>query len=193
MPCIPKKTIELIVDSNNHYVAQVKKNQLSLYREIQKTVDQQSPLDCFQTHQRGHGRHTHWHCKVFEAKDNEQSKKWKALSRFISVRRINFDTKKKVISQTERFYISDLPDNKAEFFFKGIRGHWSIENSLHWVKDVIHNEDANRIQKANGPVNMAVISSIAINLGRKYGQWSMTENCVRFAANIEKAVKIIRT
>ena len=183
----------MIVDSGNHYVAQVKKNQLSLYREIQKTVGQQSLLDCFQTHQKGHGRHTHWYCEIFDAVNNEQSKKWKALSRFIYVRRINFDTKKKITSQTERFYISDLPQSDAEFFLKGIRNHWGIENSLHWVKDVIHKEDNNRIRKANGPVNMAIISTIAINLGRKYGQWSMTENSVRFAANIEKAVQIIRT
>ena len=183
----------MIVDSANHYVAQVKKNQLSLYREIQKTVNQKSPLDCFQTYQKGHGRQTYWYCRIFDAKDNEQAEKWKALSRFIYVKRVSFDTKKKITSQTERFYISDLPESDAAFFFKGIRGHWAIENSLHWVKDVIHNEDKNRIRKANGPVNMAVISSIAINLGRKYGQWSMTENSVKFAANIEKAVKIIRT
>lgn len=189
----PKKTIEMIVDSGNHYVAQVKKNQLSLYREIKKTIARQSPLDCFQTHKKGHGRHTRWHCKVFDAVDNEQSKKWKTLGRFIYVRRINFDTKKKVTSQTERFYISDLPQCDAEFFLKGIISHWGIENSLHWVKALIHKEDNNRIRKANGPMNMAIISTIAINLGRKYEQWSMTENSVRFAANIEKAVQIIRT
>lgn len=193
MLCIPKKTIELIVDSSNHYVAQVKKNQPSLYSQIQKTVVEQAPLDCFQTSQKGHGRHTHWHCKVFDAKDNEQSKKWKALHRFIYVSRTNFDTKKQMTSQADRFYISDLPESDAGLFFKGIRGHWQIENNLHWVKDVIHNEDGNRIRKANGPVNMAVISSIAINLSRKYGQWSMTNNSVKFAANIEKTVELIRT
>ena len=183
----------MIVESNNHYLAQVKKNQRSLYHAIEKVNAQQVALDDFKAHQKGHGRHTHWYCRIFDAKEHEQSKKWKNLSRFIYVRRINFDTKKKITSQAERFYISDLPHSDAGFFFKGIRGHWAIENSLHWVKDVIHNEDGNRIRKANGPVNMAVISSIAINLGRKYGQWSMKENSVRFAANIEKAIKIIRT
>jgi len=102
------------------------------------------------------------------------------------------DSKKQLTSQAERSYISDLSHSDAGFFFKGIRGHWQIENNLHWVKDVIHNEDKNRISKANGPVNMAVISSIDINLGRKYGQWSMTENSVRFDDNIEKAMQIIR-
>lgn len=183
----------MIVDSGNHYVAQVKKNQRSLYHAIEKVNTQQVALDDFKVHQKGHGRHTHWYCRIFDAKDNEQSKKWKALKRFIYLKRVSFDTKKKITSQTERFYISDLPHSDPAFFFKGIRGHWAIENSLHWVKDVIHNEDKNRIRKANGPVNMAVISTIAINLGRKYGQWSMTENKVRFTANIEKAVKIIRT
>lgn len=183
----------MIVDSGNHYMAQVKRNRLSLYNEIQKSLAHQSPLDCFETHQKGHGRHTYWRCKVFDATENQQAKQWKDLRTFICVEKNCFNTKKKTTIQTQRYYISDLAKKDAAFFFKGIRGHWRIENSLHWVKDVIHNEDGNRIRKANGPINMAVISSIAINLGRKHGQWSMTQNAVTFSANIEKAVQYIRT
>lgn len=183
----------MIVSSGNHYVAQVKKNQLSLYREIQEYIVLQSPLDTFEISQKCHGRHTHWHCKIFDATEHQQATPWKGLKRFICVERTCFDTKKKTTTQTQRYYISDLTQKDATFFFKGIRGHWRIENSLHWVKDVIHNEDNNRITKDNGPINMAVISSIAINLGRKYGQWSMTQNAVTFSANIEKTVQYIRT
>ena len=174
-------------------MAQVKKNQLSLYHCIEKAVAQQAALDSFQTHQKGHGRHSYWHCKVFQAKDQIQCNRWEGLKRFIHVRKNNFDTKNKQWSISDSFYISDLDNNDAAFFFKGIRGHWQIENNLHWVKDVIHNEDGNRITKANAPLNMAVISTIAINIGRKYGQRSMTENSVIFTANIAKAVKLIRT
>lgn len=183
----------MIVDSGNHYVSQVKKNQPSLYHAIEKLITEQAGLDDFKVRQKGHARHSSWHCKIFDATAHEQSKKWKGLSRCIYVKRTCFNTKTKRTSESERFYISDLTHRDAGFFFEGIRGYWAIENSLHWVKDVIHNEDGNKIRKANGPINMAVISSIAINLGRKYGQWSIKENSVRFAANIEKALEIIRT
>ena len=40
---------------------------LKLYSAIEKTLIEQVPLDCFQTHHKEHGRHTQWHCKVFDA------------------------------------------------------------------------------------------------------------------------------
>ena len=45
-----------------------------------------------------------------------------------------------------------------------VRGHWSIENSLHWVQDVMFNEDQSRIRKDHGPANFALLRRIAINV-----------------------------
>lgn len=45
--------------------------------------------------------------------------------------------------------------------------HWSIENSLHYVKDVTFGEDASRIRTGNAPTNFSIIRNIAINLLRK--------------------------
>ena len=45
--------------------------------------------------------------------------------------------------------MTDLATTDAAIYGKGIRGHWKIENSLHWVKDVIHGEDKNAIRKGN--------------------------------------------
>ncbi len=44
------------------------------------------------------------------------------------------------------------------------RGHWGIENSLHWVLDVAFQEDQCRIRKNNAPQNFAVLRHIALNL-----------------------------
>ena len=49
----------------------------------------------------------------------------------------------------------------------GIRSHWAIENSLHWILDVTFNEDKSRIRKANAPQNMAIVRHIVMNLVRK--------------------------
>jgi predicted transposase YbfD/YdcC len=46
------------------------------------------------------------------------------------------------------------------------RSHWSIENQLHWVLDVVFDEDANRARKDNAPENLAVLRSLALNIIR---------------------------
>lgn len=50
-----------------------------------------------------------------------------------------------------------------------IRGHWSIENRLHWVRDVTFDEDRCRIRKGNGPHVMATLRNLAISLLRMAG------------------------
>ena len=45
-----------------------------------------------------------------------------------------------------------------------VRSHWSIENQLHWVLDVIMNEDGNRARKDNSPENLAILRRLALNI-----------------------------
>jgi predicted transposase YbfD/YdcC len=47
---------------------------------------------------------------------------------------------------------------------KAIRGHWSIENSLHWVLDIGFREDESRIRKDHAPENVATLRHNALNL-----------------------------
>lgn len=46
------------------------------------------------------------------------------------------------------------------------RGHWEIENRLHYVRDVTYNEDQCRVRTQNGPRNMVTIRNVAISLAR---------------------------
>lgn len=48
-----------------------------------------------------------------------------------------------------------------------MRGHWGIENRVHWVLDVIFHEDASCIRTGNAPQNMGVVRHIALNLLRQ--------------------------
>lgn len=67
------------------------------------------------------------------------------------------------VSVERRYYIATL-DNNAQRLGQAVRGHWAIENSLHWVLAVVFNEDQARIRRGHGPENMAVIRHIALNL-----------------------------
>jgi predicted transposase YbfD/YdcC len=64
---------------------------------------------------------------------------------------------------TRHFYISSLPAD-AVLLARAARTHWSIENSLHWVLDVVFHDDLCRLRSGNGPQNFAVVRHIALNL-----------------------------
>ena len=72
----------------------------------------------------------------------------------------------KVVTQA-RYYISTLPPNQVEAVARGIRSHWGVENQLHWILDVVFNEDANRTRKGNGPECSAILRHIVLNLLRQ--------------------------
>ena len=65
-----------------------------------------------------------------------------------------------------RFYISSLAAD-AERQGEAIRGHWGIENGLHWVMDMVFRDDECRIRKDNAPANFATIKHMASNLMRR--------------------------
>jgi predicted transposase YbfD/YdcC len=64
-----------------------------------------------------------------------------------------------------RLYLSSaaLSPQRLE---QAVRGHWGIENRLHWVLDVVFGEDQSRLRKGHGARNMAVVRHFAINAVR---------------------------
>lgn len=190
MPCTPKKTIEAIIASGNHYVAQVKGNQKTLHEEVKRIIADQIPLSTYHLHEKAHGRHMTWQIKVFDASWSYKALEWKNLQRVILVHRVRTEKSQRV--EKSAFFIADI-SLKAQEFHEGIRGHWGIENRLHWVKDVIHKEDTNRIKKENAPLNRAVLSTMAINVHRKNGHQSITYGQTKFAADVYKLFDLIRT
>jgi predicted transposase YbfD/YdcC len=68
---------------------------------------------------------------------------------------------------TERRYYLSSARLDARTFAAAVRAHWSIENNLHWVLDVVFHDDLMRLRTAFGPRNMAIIKHIAMNLVRQ--------------------------
>jgi predicted transposase YbfD/YdcC len=56
----------------------------------------------------------------------------------------------------------------AKQLLQTVRSHWGIENRLHWVLDVVFNEDRGRTRKDNGPENFAVLRHLAVNIMRAH-------------------------
>jgi predicted transposase YbfD/YdcC len=64
-----------------------------------------------------------------------------------------------------RYYITSRTMTAAQVL-EAVRGHWAIENSVHWVLDVVFGDDYSRLRSAYGPRNMALVQRIALNLIR---------------------------
>ena len=68
------------------------------------------------------------------------------------------------VTTTEtRYYLSSLAVESPRFAL-AVRGHWSIENSCHWVLDVIFGEDASRVRVGNAAENLGILRRFALNL-----------------------------
>ena len=62
-----------------------------------------------------------------------------------------------------RYYLSSLPLG-VETFARAVRGHWGIENKLHWTMDVCFGEDQSRARSGNAAENLAALRRLALNL-----------------------------
>jgi predicted transposase YbfD/YdcC len=62
------------------------------------------------------------------------------------------------------------------------RGHWAIENKLHWVRDVTYGEDASAIRSGSAPQVMAALRNLALSLFRLAGETNIAAACRRYAA-----------
>jgi predicted transposase YbfD/YdcC len=85
-----------------------------------------------------------------------------ALGRITSRRRLHGDRAEKPL--VRYFLLSKyIP---AKRLLQAVRSHWGIENRLHWVLDVVFDEDGNRTRKDNSPENLAILRRLALNIIR---------------------------
>jgi predicted transposase YbfD/YdcC len=70
------------------------------------------------------------------------------------------------VSHSTRYYLSSLKLDAAEALVV-VRGHWGIENAVHWVLDVAFAEDRSRARSREAPINLAVLQRLALNLLRQ--------------------------
>lgn len=179
-----------MIESGNEYLIQVKGNQPTLFQAILDTVAHQPALSSNFSEMRSRGREERRTVTVF-GPPVHGTKDWTGLQRVIHVERQGSRSRKETL--THHYYISSLCSDEAEVFAAGIRGHWSIENRLHWVKDVIQHEDDSRIRKGNGVETLSLLKNVAINLCREMGFDSIKAAAIHFASNVKELCTYFRT
>lgn len=70
-------------------------------------------------------------------------------------------------SYTSHFYVSSLPVNPA-LAAKAIRDHWHVENKLHWLLDVVFNEDTVKISDPDGAAHIALFNRVCLNIIKQH-------------------------
>ena len=72
-----------------------------------------------------------------------------------------------------------------------IRGHWGIENSLHWIRDTTYDEDRSQVRTDNGPRVMAALRNFAISLLRLLGVKKITQTIRTLAYSHRECLRVI--
>ena len=166
-----KEIAEKIISKGGDYLLCIKGNQPKLQETVKDFFE-----DCgdfrevehgyYETVEKGHGRIETRKCWVVEGETGWQGidKEWKkalTMVRIEATRKIKEKT-----SSENRYYISSLPGD-AEKIALIARSHWGIENGLHWVLDVIMNEDMSRARKDNAAANLATMRRVAFNMAKR--------------------------
>jgi predicted transposase YbfD/YdcC len=161
---------EKIISQEADYVLSLKGNQGILHEEVaeyfawaEKINFKDVEYDYCRTLEKDHGRIEERRCWVTEDTDWFTEKaEWAGLRSFIMI-----EAARKVLGQAttveRRYFISSLAAD-AKQALRAVRGHWQVENSLHWVLDVAFREDACRTRTGYAPENLATLRHIAVNL-----------------------------
>ncbi len=165
-----KEIARKIIAKGADYALALKGNQNGLYEGVQALFEA-APLDDFDAHhyhktvEKNHGRPEIRHCWTISdptlLSELHNFSAWQGLHTVVRVKAEQQRSEK--TSTEERFYISSLSGD-AEQMLQVVRGHWSIENNLHWVLDIAFREDECRIRKGYGAQNFAVLRHLVLNL-----------------------------
>ncbi|MCP5004320.1 MAG: transposase [Planctomycetes bacterium] len=105
-------------------------------------------------------------------------------------------TEVKTGKRTEEFAygVTSLTQKKADpkTVLRIVRGHWGIENSLHYVRDTAFDEDRSQIRTQNAPQSMAALKNLAIGLFRFFKVTTIARTLRDFAARPFLALQLLR-
>jgi predicted transposase YbfD/YdcC len=165
-----KEIVKEIVEKEADYVISLKGNQGTLHKEVKEYLDwaervkfKEIGFDYYSSLEKGHGRIEKRRCWATEEIGWLKEKaEWANLQSVIMV-----EAEREIIGGEKtverRYFISSLGANAAEAL-RSVRGHWAIENQLHWCLDIGFREDDCRTRTGNAAENLATLRHLGLNL-----------------------------
>lgn len=167
-----KRVAAKILAGGGSYVLTLKDNHPTLRAEVEALFERDRQKGShamastfFEPH-RGHGRQEGRFGRALAVPDDLQGREeWAGLTSVVCVESVRMT--QGVRTEERRYYLSSHPPD-AETLARLIRGHWSIENELHWSLDVAFSEDSSRIRAGNGAENYALMRRVALMLLKRF-------------------------
>jgi predicted transposase YbfD/YdcC len=168
-----KEIARTIKEQKGDYLLAVKDNQPTMHAELQAAFaaagsNPTSSHRKYTTEDNDHGRHEYRTVQVLPASDylsESLLSAWLGLLTLVMVMRVVTCQATGVVTTEVSYFISSLRPN-ARRIGQAIRGHWSIENGLHWVLDVVFREDARRLYDRTVAENVAFLNRLALSVLR---------------------------
>ncbi len=189
MPCTVKKTLKKIHEKNCYYIAGVKGNQKNLLKSITSiSSKKKNKISAKTEKERNRGRQEERKYELYKNPDKQIQEQWSGLQQIIKVKR-----QRKTSSGTsvETAYFITNKQSAIEELALGIRNHWLIENSLHWVKDVTFSEDRTKHKENKIAEIKSVMINIAINILRQNEDKYLKRTMRLYCNNIKKMLELL--
>jgi predicted transposase YbfD/YdcC len=165
-----------ITERGADYVLALKQNQPALHAKVKALLDEAilggfADMGHGHVEQSGtaHGRveqRRTWVTDEVNWLGRDLIEQWPGLSSIAAVESVRQDlgdlTGK--VTTDRRYYISSRTGTDAKAMHDAVRGHWAVENRLHWQLDVSFGEDQRRIRKGHGAENFSRLCRVALNL-----------------------------
>lgn len=162
-----------ITEGGGDYLLALKANRPALLAEVETFfADPANQADCdlFETVDADHGRleqRRHYVChQVDWLQSDRRYPDERQFPGLATIAMVEATTERAGKTEHERRYYLSSAALDAKTFAAAVRGHWGIENRLHWVLDVVFHDDLARLRSGHGPQNMAVVKHMAMNLIR---------------------------
>lgn len=189
MPCTVKKTLTAIVASGNDACIGLKANQKTLLQTAQHCAHTQKPLSRdYAVLDISHGHCVERRVEVFTAPP-ELVQTWPEIAAFVAVERCGWRDGSSFQHHSWYLLTRVIPAPEAAHLIREHRG--TIENRLHWVKDVVQQEDASLIHAARPATLMALLRTWALSAFRQAGHDSLTRAIRQFQHDMPKLLSFL--
>jgi predicted transposase YbfD/YdcC len=179
-------TAQAITGRHADYVMTVKANMPTLYRQLKKLPWAAIPATSAVS--TGHGRRAR---RTIKAVLVPAWIEFAGAAQVAQVRRTVTRKGKKTVEVV--YLITSDRDADPAALAAWVRGHWEIENRLHWVRDVTYQEDKSLVRTGNAPRVMASLRSLAISLLRLDGQANIAVANRHHARDPQRTLKLLQT
>jgi predicted transposase YbfD/YdcC len=178
-------TAQAILDHQADYVMTVKANMPTLYRQLKKLP--WTAVPAVSDVSTGHGRRTRRTIKAVLAPA------WIGFAGAAQVAQLRRTVTKNGRKTVEVVYlITSDRDADPAILAAWVRGHWEIENRLHWVRDITYQEDKSLVRTGNAPRVMASLRSLAISLLRLDGHANIAAANRHHARDPQRTLKLLQ-